>query len=286
MNKDAEKLINIAVEEMISKISDKEKIKFILEKHISKIHFVPLSYRVFGGLLQSLNIQYGNFIEVLMSVLIENEKGENNIARYKINKELSGKRSNKFEISKSVEQMIDEYISHCQTDYKINELKQNFNNLLESIANNKDRDVATFKHDIDLLFEDVNTGINYYVEIKYNDDHDTGKFVDINRKLIKTYAYLFNTLKLSNKNQLVPILFYFNNKKKKTNPYIPEPSNLKRGQTFFDDFLSISYDDIFDLLKRLGLSQDVNDKFDGLYQKVLSYVKEYDTSSVKIDDDN
>ena len=31
------------------------------------------------------------------------------------------------------------------------------------------------KHDIDLVFKDRKTGIIYYVEIKYNDDHDTGK---------------------------------------------------------------------------------------------------------------
>ena len=48
---------------------------------------------------------------------------------------------------------------------------------------------------IDALFQ-PNEESYVYVEIKYNDDHDTGKFVDINRKFIKTYAGLVNDLGL------------------------------------------------------------------------------------------
>jgi len=30
--------------------------------HEEKIHFIPVQYRVLGGLIQSLNIRFGNFI--------------------------------------------------------------------------------------------------------------------------------------------------------------------------------------------------------------------------------
>ena len=85
--------------------------------------------------------------------------------------------------------------------------------MLSDIIACDDKTQLKFDHDIDLIFRDKTTGVYYYLEIKYNDDHDTGKFVDINRKFIKTYAYLVNELKITNSNQLVPILFFFNNKK-------------------------------------------------------------------------
>jgi hypothetical protein len=58
------------------------------KKHAKKVHFIPKAYRIFGGMLQSMNIQFGNFIEEFMSLLI---KGENN---YEVIAEYSGKKSN------------------------------------------------------------------------------------------------------------------------------------------------------------------------------------------------
>ena len=138
----------------------------INKKHNVKIHFIPRKYRIFGGLLQSMNIQFGNFIDELMRVIISNEK------KYKIIDEYSGKKSNNFMISKSNETRIDNYITNCQTAINTNEqLEKLFNNLkkeiLNDIKNNKDNIVNSFKHDIDLLFEDKESNIIYYLEIKY-----------------------------------------------------------------------------------------------------------------------
>lgn len=111
----------------------------------------------------------------------------------KILEKYSGKKSNKFKISKEVDSLIDGYITNAQTILNFDILKE-FSKLQEKIKNNKSENLLTFKHDIDLLFSDKKDQI-YYVEIKYNDDHDTGKFVDINRKFIKTYAFLVMELK-------------------------------------------------------------------------------------------
>ena len=138
--------------------------------------------------------------------------------------------------------------------------------ILNDIKNNKDNIVNSFKHDIDLLFEDKESNIIYYLEIKYNDDHDTGKFIDINRKFIKTFAYLSNEFKTE---EIVPILFFFNNKRMKGNIYIPETSNIKRGKKFFDEFLSIKYDDVNNYLQNIAESADVTEMFDDLYKKVM-----------------
>ena len=108
------------------------------------------------------------------------------------------------------------------------------------------------------------------MESKYNDDHDTGKFVDINRKFIKTYAYLCREFNISDSSQIVPILFFFTNKKMKGNIYIPEKTNIKRGRTFFTEFLHVNYDDVDEYLSTLSESDEVVAMFDELYRKVMS----------------
>ena len=78
----------------------------------------------------------------------------------------------------------------------------------------------TIVKDVDALFA-AKTGIIIYLEIKYNDDHDTGKFVDINRKFIKTYAGLANHLNINSADELKPILYYFNPLKRWGPIYVP-----------------------------------------------------------------
>lgn len=87
MTSDIEQLINSAVLKIINDASTKNKLDRLKNKHDAKIHFIPKRYRVFGGLLQSMNIQFGNFIEELMMVLIANE------AKYEIISEYSGKKA-------------------------------------------------------------------------------------------------------------------------------------------------------------------------------------------------
>ena len=203
------KLIYQTLDKMISKSSSTKAILKLDKKHEIKIHFIPKRYRIFGGILQSLNIQFGNFIENLMSDLIINDK------RYEILTEYSGKKSNKFILSNYNDKLIDNYISKCQTE-NIN-LNSEFISLQKDIIVHRKDKGKTFKHDIDLLFKNKNTGVVYYLEMKYNDDHDSGKFIDINRKFIKTYAYLVRELDIKTIKQLVPILFYLTNKKMKGN---------------------------------------------------------------------
>jgi len=263
MNKKIEQLINAAVINIIKKCSTESKIKKLEDTHSKKIHFIPQRYRVFGGLLQSMNIQFGNFIEELMTVILENE------SKYEVLKKYSGKKSNSFELSVKNEQRIDEYISKCQNPGANFNIDVEFQNLLKTIVNDKDTNFNRFKHDIDLLFRDKSNDVIYYLEIKYNDDHDTGKFVDINRKFIKTYAYLVREFKIKDYTKVKPILFFFNNKIMKGNIYVPEKTNIRRGEGFFKEFLSISYDDVDNCLTNLSESPEVLKMFDKLYQNIV-----------------
>ncbi len=256
-------LIDKSVQDIIERCANNQKISSLIDKHDKKLHFIPTEYRVLGGLLQSMNIQFGNFIEILMSNLVSCEE------RYEIIEKYSGKKSNSFSLAEDNERLIDSYITKCQTETF--DLEQEFELLKKQLFLNNKREgakVITFKHDIDLLFKSKDNNKIYYLEIKYNDDHDTGKFVDINRKFIKTYAYLLSEFDLNDHNDLVPILFFFNNKKMKGNIYIPEQSNIMRGQKFFDNFLTTEYLDVDLYLTDLSKRDETIASFDALYRKI------------------
>ena len=262
MNQQIKNLINQAVIKIIENSSSANKINHLKKKHNVKIHFIPKRYRIFGGILQSMNIQFGNFVEQLMNLLIQNDE------KYEIIKDYSGKKSNKFELSSTNETLIDKYITRCQTENT--KIETEFPKLLNEIISDTDTKTSKFNHDIDLLFKDKQTGVIYYLECKYNDDHDTGKFVDINRKFIKTYAYLIRELNIKDSKKLVPILFFFTNKKMKGNIYVPEETNIYRGKKFFEQFLNIKYEEVDEYLANLSEDKETIKSFKTLYDKIMN----------------
>lgn len=262
-----DKIMKKSIEIMISKSESEEKLKKLKIKHEKKIHFIPIKYRVFGGIIQSMNIQFGNFIEeAIHQILLANSQNE-------IIEEYSGKRSNSFFITKETEALIDNYISVCETlGYTDEELKQNYEKLLKQIIKNeknKELETIKFKHDVDVLFKDKNTEITYYVEIKYNDDHDTGKFVDINRKLLKTYAYLVRELGIYDEKEFRPMLFYFTNKRMKGNIFVPE-SEIYRGSRFFEKYTTIKYSELEQYMLNISENEDTRKQFNDLYNKIIN----------------
>lgn len=175
----------------------------------------------------------------------------------------SGKKGNRFKISIQIERQIDAYITNAQTKQNFS-VEYEFKELQNKILNDKSDDLINFTHDIDLLFKDKNGEI-YYVEIKYNDDHDTGKFININRKFIKTYAYLV----LEFSRDIKPILFYFNNKRMKGNIYLNEKENIYRVERFFKEFLKFNYNELSKKLENFANSDENRAKFDELYNKIM-----------------
>ncbi len=257
-------ILTDSIAQLIQNSSTPGRIKKLEKKHNVKLHFIPYRYRIFGGILQSMNIQFGNFIEKVMDEVIRNNPNNEIIEKY------SGKKSNKFHLSKKSDALIDAYISKCQTTNMTDvELQQAYEGLLKEVKNNElseTSNIEEFKHDVDVLFRDKSTDTYYYMEIKYNDDHDSGKFVDINRKLLKTYAYLQREL---GDVTLKPILFYFTNKKMKGNIYLPEQTSIYRGKRFFNDFTKIKYEDMDNYMKNISESDETKKIFDDLYNKVV-----------------
>jgi len=266
MNDEIQTIIKNAIFNLIDNTTSKEKFDLISKKHINKIHFIPIKYRILGGLLQSLNIQFGNYIEVLFKLLTENEK------HLKLYDDISGFKNILLKYSNETDNVIDNYITACQNPENKDNLLDRFEDLINTIIiNEKNNQASTMiesKHDIDLIFKDLRTDIIYYIEIKYNDDHDTGKFIDINRKFIKTYAGIINKFGIYDKTKLKPILYYFNNKIMKGNIYLPESYYILRGNGLFKSLFTITYEEIDYELKRISNDDEILKLFDDLYNKI------------------
>lgn len=265
---DLQDLIYNSVKDILTNSFSEEKIEDIIDKQSVKPHFIPFKYRVFGGLLQSMNIQFGNYIEQLMTELVKQD------GRYTIIEKYSGNRRNIFNIPKDNDTIIDQYISNAENDSF--DIIEEFPILLDKIiTNNLDKDLKTKKtqNDIDLLFKDEKDNY-YYVEIKYNDDHDSGKAPDICRKFIKTYAYLSKELGLTDSKKLKPILFFFTDKYR-ANTYLPEIKgdynncNIYRGERFFNQFLSVKYKDVVDALHNFSETDENYKRFTDLYNDIM-----------------
>ncbi len=262
-NNKIKKLIKNSVIDLLNNTISEKKVKKIAAGHAIKTHFIPIKYRIFGGLLQSLNIQFGNFIEVLIHNVVEQEK------YLEIISDVSNKKNVALSITEASDSIIDRFITNRQTNNN-DKLNNKFKQLLNSIIKNQksDNNLITTKHDIDVLFKDTRDNVFYYVEVKYNDDHDTGKFVDINRKFIKTYAGLVKKLNIQNISELKPILYYFNRKIMKGNIYVPEKKYIYRGEKLFDEFFEIKYSDLDDCLQGVSEDKEIVKIFDNLYKKI------------------
>lgn len=102
---------------------------------------------------------------------------------------------------------------------------------------------------------------------KYTDDHDTGKFADINRKFIKTWAGLVVRLGITNPDDLIPIIYYFN-PTKRYGPIHTPSRNIYRGQQLFDRFLQTKYSDVDKYLTEISDDPEILRVFDDMYQRV------------------
>lgn len=261
-------LLTTSVRQIIDHSVSDVKLAHIGKKHEVKIHFVPKKYRILGGILQSMNIQFGNFIEVVIENILYANPDVEVLCKY------SSKKSNSFSLSEKSESLIDGYMMRCQTvNYSDTELLKQYKILIADICTNeKDKNLPqnSFKHDVDVLFKNKKTSVIYYVEIKYNDDHDTGKFADISRKFLKTYAYLIREFNIQSSTiTLQPILFYFNNKKMKGNIYLPEREVIYRGQRFFDTFTTVDYGILDKYMTDISESSETIALFDKLYGTIM-----------------
>lgn len=262
MDENVKTIIRKTVLEMLEESTSKENISQMAEKHIEKVHFIPIRYRILGGILQGLNIKFGNFIEQLIRNLVDIDSSINVMPD-------SGKKIRLF-FTPQTDALIDNYITNRQLANSPDDCTDLFDNLLNRIIEienkAKEEDRQGIVKDIDGLFQ-TKSGLIVYTELKYNDDHDTGKFADINRKFIKTWAGLAVRFKIDNPGQLLPIIYYFNSTKRYGPIHTPS-RNIMRGPQLFETFLETNYNDVDQYLSSLGDDPEILKIFDDLYSKV------------------
>ena len=262
MSNQVKQIIRKTVLQMLEDSISPENIHRMIEKHEEKVHFVPIRYRIIGGILQGLNIKFGNFIEQLLRNIVEIDTG------VKVMDD-SGKKIRLF-FTHQTDALIDTYITDRQLPNSPDDCTKVFDALLEEIlvierqATDEQRQGIT--KDVDGLFQ-TDDGQIVYTELKYNDDHDTGKFVDINRKFIKTWAGLAVRYQIQSTRELLPILYYFNPKKRYGPIYAPS-KNIMRGAQLFERFLHINYDDVDGYLSEIGDDPEILAIFDRMYDTV------------------
>ena len=262
MSDQVREIVRNTVKDMLESSMSDQNIGRMVERHRSKVHFVPIRYRVIGGILQGLNIKFGNFIEQLLTNIIEIDEGVRKMTD-------SGKRVRLF-FTPETDALIDNYITGRQLPDSPDDCTPLFDDLLSSIIEIESDSPAEERQgivkDIDALFR-TSDGLTVFAELKYNDDHDTGKFADINRKFIKTWAGLAVRLKIDSPDELLPILYYLN-PRKRYGPIHTPSRNIMRGPQLFNRFLQTRYEDVDKYLAEIGDDQEVLRMFDEMFEKV------------------
>ena len=140
-----------------------------------------MRYRIIGGIFQGLNVKFGYLIETLLRDIIRLDPGVAALPD-------SGQKVRLF-FTPHTDTIIGNYVAQRQLPDRPGDCTPMFDRLLQQIADSEqtapnDQRQGIVK-DVDALFR-TDDGLLIYAELKYNDDHDTGKFADINRKFIKT----------------------------------------------------------------------------------------------------
>jgi hypothetical protein len=73
MDEGVKSSVQEAIIRIIKDTASNKSIEKSMRVHEGKVHFIPTKYRILGGLLQSLNIKFGNFIEKLMAQVVEKD---------------------------------------------------------------------------------------------------------------------------------------------------------------------------------------------------------------------
>jgi hypothetical protein len=148
MDDSVKQIVRDAIVKIIRDTAAEKNIGKSLRLHESKIHFVPTRYRVLGGLLQSLNIKFGNFIEKLMALVVERDANVEALPS-------SGKKV-RFSMTAETDGLIDRYITNRQLPGSPDKCDDLFKSLLEEIVRIETlstEEKQTITKDVDALFK-------------------------------------------------------------------------------------------------------------------------------------
>ena len=202
-----------------------------------RCHFIEPELRILGGYLQSLNIRFGGMIENMLEEIVT-RLFLRGLTRFSIVEEYSRRRNLRLEIEKTCCERIDAYTRGRLIRHRPSELRPKFIRLLDTLFDYQNREEGNFvrdNYDVNLLMKDEEKDVFYFVEMKYCDDHDTGKYRSIIRKFLYTFAGLIRELRIRDRNRFIPIIYYLEDGLVKyKNIFLVEGENVLRGRQFFE----------------------------------------------------
>lgn len=264
MNKiELKELLDKEINNLFEKNFEKKEIIKRYNENKNKIHYLPISYRVFSGTLQSLNIKFGYFLENIIKSIVK-------IDELYIVDDMSGGKI-KRNVSKEQSALISNYIEKYKKIENFSFRKNEFNELLNNFSFNKDEEeLSRKKIDIDLLIRDNKE--YFLIEVKYRDNHDTGKTENIPKKMLDTY---FSLKWIIPDNKINLYLFYFTSKNEsRKNKFLDEKNNILRGEEFFEKFTKTKYSDIIFVFNEFSNSKKIKKLFDESFLKIEKIIEE------------
>ncbi len=251
-------LISESLETSVWGAFEASNVERVRRKNASKTHFIPLGVRVFSGVVQAMNIRYGNFIQAFMNALVARES----------NLELhpsSGRRVD-FKIPGTLDAVVDSYVMQRKRSDSDDPSKEYLSMRTSWLNLERDTLIAS-PNDIDLLFRDT-SGQMIYVELKFNDDHDSGKHPDIFRKILKTGL----AIEVQVQEPVLPCVYFFNPGERNLVRFLPDEQRLY-GPDFFERYLTVEYEEVADALSKVSVDTAVQERFVNFFLGTMDYTK-------------
>jgi len=253
------RLIAESLESSVWGAFDASNVERVRRKNESKTHFIPLGVRVFSGVVQAMNIRYGNFIQAFMNALVAREPT--------LELHSSSGRRVDFEIPNSLDAIVDGYIMERKRSSS-DDPYQEYSSMRDAWSVLEETDQISAPNDIDLLFRDSD-GQMTYVELKFNDDHDTGKHPDIFRKIIKTGL----AIEVQVQEPVLPCVYFFNPGERNLVKFLPDGQRFF-GRSFFERFLSVDYGGVAEALSKVGSDPAVQRRFIDFFMATVGNTSE------------
>lgn len=235
----AAQLVDFHVRSKLDAVFSTTELGKFKKRNNSKIHPLSVDARALGGAIQSANIKYGNQLQVLITAVMRQSR--------KVTVHHMSGRKVQLPVSNAASAAIERYISG--RDGGPRDLSKEYRKLMKGLKIAKSG-AKKKTRDVDLLLE-PRKGPLILVELKFNDDHDTGKRPDIFRKVLLTADGLRRELQ----RPITPVVCYFNSDASSGIRYLPD-NQVISGSKLFARFADVRFSQIAGAINSLDVYFD------------------------------
>ena len=231
----ASQMVEKYLRPQIDDVFNTSELRKFKDRNSDKIHPLSVEARTLGGAIQSANIRYGNQLQVLVTEVLRQSR-KSSVHR------LSGTKVS-LPVSRTAASAIEQFITErSESSRNLVGDYERLSRRLKSAKPGARRKVR----DVDLLIQ-APRGPLLLVELKFNDDHDTGKRPDIFRKVLLTADGLRHELRKS----VTPVVCYFNSAPTSGVKFLPS-HQVVDGEYLLSKFAEIKFSQLANAIRSLG----------------------------------